>query len=198
MSGTGVGGDHTTLRTRCVMLDTGEESFYQCNPAFVVTRNLGCRSGVMERKYNHTRQDAGPDEGRVPRERSTLPLRKGGEADVRLALGFLDHAGFVLRHHPEHFPALLAIADGRPGEAGHASVVHLKRLGILDRDGVLPPECSAVLRSSYEITGDGPHLSMPFDLKVVGALEVIEQVQHQMTVNLRDFLHTDGTDGHGR
>jgi hypothetical protein len=39
---------------------------------------------------------------------------------------------------------------------------------------------------------------MPFDLKVVGALEVIEQVQHQMTVNLRDFLHTDGTDGHGR
>lgn len=130
-------------------------------------------------------------------DRYTLPLRKGGEADVRRALGFLDRLDLLLSHHPQEFYALLAIAEGRTEEASQEHIASLQRMGYLTHEGVLLPERRAVLLSAFEVAGDGPVIAMPFDLRAESAEEIIGRVQQQMHRDLRTFLR-DGPDGLGR
>jgi hypothetical protein len=124
----------------------------------------------------------------LQQDRFELPLRKGGQANVRHALGDIERLGLLLRHDPEHFYALLAIAEGRPEEAKPASIDFLKNTGLLTKEGVMRDRERAVLLSSFEVVGDGPVLAMPFDLRAEGAVEIIERVQRQMTEDLRDIL----------
>jgi hypothetical protein len=126
--------------------------------------------------------------GRLQQEGYELPLRKSGRANVRHALGQVERLALLLRHNPEHFYALLAVAEGRPEEAKPESVAFLKNTGHLTQDGAMREWQRDVLVSSFEVAGDGPVLAMPFDLRAEGAVDIIEQVQRQMDEDLKGVL----------
>jgi hypothetical protein len=126
--------------------------------------------------------EGGPDAGTVT-EDAHLPkitLKTGDPVDARAAVAILDQLRAYLAVHPEEFRSLLALAEGRPGDADPGHFQSLHRHAFMEDDGrSISPEVRSVLLNSYVVLREGPVL-VPLRLQNEADRAVAEEAQKQL------------------
>lgn len=128
-------------------------------------------------------------EGRMPKkeEEPILPLKNGSTANVRHALAERRNLERLLRHAPQHFDILLKLCQGTTAEAiarsgipAEESLKYLQNDTVLQKDGTVRPIVRDVLLSSYQVTPDGPAITMPFAFTTHEQTEMVDAIQQQI------------------
>jgi hypothetical protein len=108
--------------------------------------------------------------------RKILPLKNGGQIEAAFGLAGWRSLEHLLEQSPQNFRALLAIAEGRPGDADAQSIAHLSDSLFLRPDGSLEPGMRDVLLSSHTVTSEGSVLVNPFRLDTSDQAHTLEQI----------------------
>jgi hypothetical protein len=149
------------------------------------------REGFSQCKGQAARGHSEPGEEMAEKEqqRPKLPLKHSGElVDVRHALSVVEALRAKQRVFPDRFEALVAVAQGRPEEAGAKHLESLKQDRYLGPDGKVRPDIAAILASALE-TRDNTHvLVQPFRLTSEQEKLIADQALEQNARTLIDMV----------
>ena len=138
-----------------------------------------------------SRPQGGLDAGTVKQEKGQRPeitLADGIVVDAREAAGVWRDLAALLTVNPDEFRSLLALAQGRPGDADPSHFESLWAGDFLEMDQrTIQPVARSVLLNSYEDTREGPVIA-PLRLQDEADRLVAEQALAQRDQWQRDFL----------
>ncbi len=128
-------------------------------------------------------------------EEQLLALKNGSRHNARHALAEWRNLERMLRHHPHHFNGLLALcrhqeptAAGQPELLPADSITYLKTDGVLGKDSEVRPIVRDVLLSSYQITPDGPAMTLPFAFSSHEERLIFERIANQTNQPFKTWL----------
>jgi len=131
----------------------------------------------------------------------SLQLKNGNHANVRHALAERSNLERMLRSNPQHFSVLLALCQAHTAEESGVSPVpapesmeFLKTDGTLESDGTVRPIVRDVLLSSYQITPDGPTLTMPFVFSNPEEPLAVDRIEQQIRQRFKNWLRERPSD----
>ncbi len=131
----------------------------------------------------------------LPEEpRRTLPLRIGGEIDAGFGRGYFEGLRSLLEQYPQHFQALVTLAEGSAPVASLSSIDFLKHCWFLDADGRIKSDVRAVLLSALQVTPEGAVLTNPFRLETSDQARDLERQEADGYRRLLRRLGTEGKD----
>lgn len=110
-----------------------------------------------------------------------VQLKNGTEIDARWGLAELTQLKYFFDQDTDVFDALLAVAQGRPGEVPAAGLDYLREASFLDDHDVLNEATRNVLLSAYRATPEGAVLVNPFRLhdrnEAIGLENMLDEKQ---------------------
>lgn len=113
-------------------------------------------------------------------KRPTITLQSGAVVDAREAVSLWYRIDALLTVAPEHFRSLLALAEGRIGNADSSHFEHLLADGFLEDDRrTIRQVVQEVIRNSYQDTKEGPVIS-PLRLQSEDDHPVAEQALREI------------------
>jgi hypothetical protein len=124
-----------------------------------------------------------------------ITLKNGGQVEAEEAGMTWIRLGQLLETAPDQFRSLLALAEGRPGDADKRHFQPLWGRFLLEQDHrTVPPLVRAVLQNCYQNTPEGPVIT-PLRLQHAADKTVAEQVLRERARRLLDFIYgPDDTD----
>lgn len=137
-----------------------------------------------------SRSQGGPDTRTVTEDarRPTITLKSGAVVDARKAAAVWRELDAMLTVDPDEFRSLLALAQGRLGDADPQHFESLWADDFLEMDRrTIQPEVQEVLLNSYEETREGPVIT-PLRLQSEADRPIAEEALRQCDQWVRDFL----------
>jgi hypothetical protein len=120
-------------------------------------------------------------------KRPQITLKNGAVVDARQAVAMVQQLQTALELYPDEFRSLLAMAEGRPGDADPRHFEALWARAFLENDHSIDPMLRDVLLNCYEVTREGP-VVVPLRLQDAADLSAAKRAQREYDQQFRDML----------